>query len=73
VRHVVQECGPWDCVVDFVAFCAEDARDVMVGASRYLYVSSDSVFMAGDRELIEARRNKGLVESDCRRETRRSP
>ena len=69
--------APWAAIVDFAAFCAEDARDVAAAACApagaplpvYVYVSSDSVFMACDRAPIAARRaaGEGLGETDATR------
>ena len=81
LMKVVQE-GCWEAIVDFVAFSADDVADVAAAAleSRwdpspyYVYISSDSVYMACERHRIDAARaaGRGLDESDAVRETSRA-
>ena len=80
VKRTITEGGPWAAVVDFVAFAKTHARDVVLSCClcspkpRYVYVSSDSVFMACRRAPLDARRAAGdpLVEADAVRETARA-
>ncbi|KAH8069267.1 Ca2-binding protein [Aureococcus anophagefferens] len=81
LMKVVRE-GGWEAVVDFVAFSADDVADVAAAAldsawdpsPYYVYVSSDSVYMACERHRIDAARaaGRGLDESDAVREKSRA-
>ena len=74
--------GGWEAVVDFVAFSADDVahvcRAALVPGSPpppfYVFISSDSVYMACERRRIDAARAEGrsLDESDAVRETSRA-
>ena len=74
--------GGWEAVVDFVAFSAADVAHVCRAALGpgsppppfYVFISSDSVYMACERHRIDAARaeGSGLDESDAVRETSRA-
>ena len=80
VKRAITALGPWYAIVDFVAFAAVHARDVVLSCllcasrPRYVYVSSDSVFMACERGAVDAARadGEGLREGDAVREASRA-
>lgn len=67
--EVQENAVPWDGVIDFVCFKAQNMKDVVnhLKTKHYIFISSDSVYMACDVErTLNSSRNSGglLLEND---------
>ena len=66
----------WDAVVDLVAFCPGDVEPILQSASnigRYIFISTDSVYMACNRNGFQHSASGRLLEgSDARRSDARA-
>ncbi len=65
-RELVEKEGPWEVVIDFVAFYKEDVMDVVLALgsrpTHYILISTDSVYVACDLPAPAQRPPEGVTE-----------